>query len=264
MRRQKLVFITGAPSIGKTTTGELLLKKINNSAFLDGDWLWHVNPFSLEDKRLRNGDKAMSFALDIYLRSDFEVVIFSSVILVDRDIRQSIIRDISSKEYELFCFHLKASKGSLKKRHENHGDGTEPAYDWLNIEPQDDDICINTNNKDPESVVEEIIRWIGQTNSIVKSKTSIKLFTDDLVLRTVTQIDKNEVMMKMNIDGNTISEQDALKEIDWMEGNHKDLYSENWKHLCLAIVSQEDRQIIGWCGLDNRNKQYDSPAIFYL
>lgn len=64
MRFQKPVLITGAPGIGKTTTGEKLLATPDNAALLDGDWLWHVHPFSLDDPRLRNGDRAMSFGLD--------------------------------------------------------------------------------------------------------------------------------------------------------------------------------------------------------
>ena len=118
--RQQLILITGTRSIGKTTTAESLFNMLNNSAHLDGDWLWNVNPFSLEDPRLRNGDKSMSFALSTYLKSAFDYVIFSS------------------------C------KGSI----------TEPAYDWLKFKPHPNDIVINTDDKDIEEVSKEIYACI--------------------------------------------------------------------------------------------------------
>ena len=76
--RQRLIIITGSPCVGKTTVTDRLYTEYQNSAFFDGDWAWCVNPFSLDDRRLRNGDKTMSFALSNYLESGFEYVFFVS------------------------------------------------------------------------------------------------------------------------------------------------------------------------------------------
>ena len=70
-----------------------------DSAYFDGDWAWCVNPFSLSDPRLRNGDKTMSFALSNYLRSGFAYVIFSSVVIIGAEIREAILRDIDADGY---------------------------------------------------------------------------------------------------------------------------------------------------------------------
>ena len=80
--KQKLILITGSPCVGKTTVAERLFETCEDSAYFDGDWAWCVNPFSLSDPRLRNGDKTMSFALSNYLRSGFAYVIFSSVVII--------------------------------------------------------------------------------------------------------------------------------------------------------------------------------------
>ena len=54
---QKLILLSGSPCVGKTAVAEYLFEQYTNSAYLDGDWCWCVNPFSVKDKRLRNGDK---------------------------------------------------------------------------------------------------------------------------------------------------------------------------------------------------------------
>lgn len=76
MPKQKLFIITGSPCVGKTSVAEKLFTSYENSAFFDGDWAWCVNPFSIDDPRLRNGDKTISLALSTYLNSKFDYVFF--------------------------------------------------------------------------------------------------------------------------------------------------------------------------------------------
>lgn len=76
MSKQKLIIISGSPCVGKTAVADKLFQSYNNSAYCDGDWCWCVNPFSLSDPRLRNGDKSMSFIISNYLNSGFDYVIF--------------------------------------------------------------------------------------------------------------------------------------------------------------------------------------------
>lgn len=115
--RQKLIIITGSPCVGKTSVAEKLFESYENSAYFDGDWAWCVNPFSIDDPRLRNGDKTMSFALSTYLNSNFEYVIFSSVVVIGEAIRETILNDISAKDYTIIAFTLKCSEETLIDRH---------------------------------------------------------------------------------------------------------------------------------------------------
>ena len=81
MSKQKLIIIAGSPCVGKTTVTQKLFDSYENSAYFDGDWAWCVNPFSVDDPRLRNGDKTMSFALSTYLNSSFDYVFFRRLLL---------------------------------------------------------------------------------------------------------------------------------------------------------------------------------------
>ena len=78
--------------------------------FFDGDWAWCVNPFSVDDPRLRNGDKTMSFTLSTYLNSSFDYVFFSSVVVVDKTIREAILKDITAKDYSVIGITLTCSE----------------------------------------------------------------------------------------------------------------------------------------------------------
>ncbi len=157
---QLLVIISGTPSIGKTTTAASLLKMFENSAHLDGDWLWNVNPFSLDDPRLRDGDKSMSFALSTYLKSKFDYVIFSSCITVDTNIRKDIINDIDYQNYKILGFTLICSKETLAERHYGQNLTYEPPYSWLEEEPHPGDVVINTDGMGVEEVCREIQSYI--------------------------------------------------------------------------------------------------------
>lgn len=154
--KQKLIIISGSPSIGKTTTAEKVFRMFENSAYCDGDWVWHVNPFSVEDPRLRNGDKNMSFTLTTYLQSKFDYVFFSSVVATDTKIRENIISDIDYRDYDLLGFTLTCSRETLVKRHWSMGEKSEPSYRWLELEPYPGDIVINTDDKSIDDVSREI------------------------------------------------------------------------------------------------------------
>ncbi|MDE7363244.1 MAG: hypothetical protein K2N38_15080 [Oscillospiraceae bacterium] len=101
LHKQKLIIITGSPCVGKTTVTDKLFTSYENNAFFDGDWAWCVNPFSLDDPRLRNGDKTMSFALSNYLDSGFDYVFFSSVVVIGKEIREAILKDITAKDFSV-------------------------------------------------------------------------------------------------------------------------------------------------------------------
>jgi len=154
--KQRLIIISGSPLVGKTTVTEELYQLFENSAYCDGDWLWCVNPFSIADPRLRNGDKNMSFVLSTYLNSNFEYVFFSSVVATDRQIRENIINDIDYKNYTILGFSLMCSEKTLSERHKMRGDENEVSYYWLRLGPFPGDYVINTDGKSVREIAEEI------------------------------------------------------------------------------------------------------------
>ena len=158
--RKKLILISGSPCVGKTAVGERLFESYDNSAYLDGDWCWCVHPFSVQDQRLRNGDRNMAFILSNYLDSDFEYVFFASVVLTDPEIRSNILNGITAKEYDVISFTLTCSEETLKKRHDQRGDQGETNYYWLHLPPGPGDILIDTNDRKIRDIVREMKRYI--------------------------------------------------------------------------------------------------------
>jgi len=157
---QKLILITGSPCVGKTTVADILFESLGNCAYLDGDWVWRVNPFSIQDPRLRNGDKSMSFVLSNYLKSKFDYVIFSSVVVMGDPIRKAILKDITAKHYTTLAFTLTCSEETLARRHRQRGDENEVSFHWLRQAPHPGDHVIHTDGKTPAQVAGEIKRII--------------------------------------------------------------------------------------------------------
>jgi broad-specificity NMP kinase len=161
---QKLIIISGSPCVGKTTAAEILFELYENSAHLDGDWVWRVNPFSIDDPRLRNGDKNMSFVLSTYLKSNFDYVIFSSVITMYESIRESILNDITAKNFIIVGITLTCSEETLTERHKNRGDNGEVSFQWLRLEPHPGDFVINTDCKTAEQIAVEMKNIVEKIN----------------------------------------------------------------------------------------------------
>jgi hypothetical protein len=151
-----LVLIGGSPWVGKTTVAERLFSRLNNSAWLDGDNVWCVNPFSLSDPRLRNSDRNMAFVLNTYIQCQFQYVIFSSVVLTDSAITQGILSQISSTPFEVVSFTLGCDEATLAARCASRKQ-TSPQFDWLRASlTLPDTIHIDTSAMLPEEVSERI------------------------------------------------------------------------------------------------------------
>jgi len=160
----KLIIISGSPWVGKTTVADELFDSYDNSACCDGDGLWRVNSATDYDSRLRNGDKNMSFVLANYINSNFEYVIFSSVVATYESIREPILKDIAAfatKKYTTIGFTLTCSDQTLIERHKKRGDNGEVSFHWLHLAPYPNDYVIDTDNKTVAQIVDEIKNIIG-------------------------------------------------------------------------------------------------------
>ena len=166
--KKKLILISGSPCVGKTAAGTRLFESYDNSAYLDVDWCWCVHTFSVTESPLRNGDKSMAFVLSNYLDSGFEYVFFTSVVLTDPGIRESILNGITVRDYETIAFTLTCSEETLEKRHEKRGDKGETNYYWLHLPPYPGDVVIDTDSKRIRDVVREMKRHIDAITEEIK------------------------------------------------------------------------------------------------
>ena len=164
MAEKKLIIISGSPCVGKTAVARYLFDHDDNSAYCDGDWCWCVIPFSVGDKRLRNGDKNMSFLLSTYLRSGFRHVYFASVVATDFAIRDAILRDITADGYDVLGFTLTCSEETLRARREKRGDEGEISFYWLRLPPYPTDTVIQTDGRRVSDIARDIRRRIDASD----------------------------------------------------------------------------------------------------
>ena len=94
----------------------------------------------------------------------------------------------------------------------------------------------------------------------------MELYTNDLLLKTVTDDDIDEVARMWEFEKGNIPLSEAQKAIEYMQNNHKQNHTGYIYHLCFAIYEKDMDKIIGWCGLDGKpdSKNPDRMEIFYL
>lgn len=112
---KKLYLIGGTMGVGKTTTSRILRDRLQNCAFLDGDWCWDMHPFIVNDETKRMVMDNICHHLNAFLScSMFENIVFCWVMH-----EQSIIDEIVSRlegEFELRAVSLMCSPERLTER----------------------------------------------------------------------------------------------------------------------------------------------------
>ena len=98
--------------------------------------------------------------LSTYLNSDFDYVIFSSVVATDRKIRENIINDITADDFDIVGVTLTCSEETLRERHHKRGDPGEVLFYWLRLPPYPGDTVINTDNKTVQQIADEIMQLL--------------------------------------------------------------------------------------------------------
>ena len=92
----------------------------------------------------------------------------------------------------------------------------------------------------------------------------MKLYTEDLVLKTVSERDIAEVARMWNFFQGGVSVAEAHDALAYMTANHARNATGSFYHLCLAVCQKEDLQTIwGWCGLDGKENP-ERPEIYVL
>ena len=114
--KPKLILIGGEAWTGKSTCAGILYMRLSNSAWLDGDDVWRVNPWSLDDPRLRTSDINMAFVVQTYLQSNFDYVILSSIVLSVPAITTRILERIHGADYDVLSFTLMCDEATLDER----------------------------------------------------------------------------------------------------------------------------------------------------
>lgn len=161
MSKSQLILIGGEAWTGKTTCARVLFERLHNAAWLDGDDVWRVNPWSPNDPRLRTSDINMAFVIQTYLQSEFDYVILSSIVLSDPAITTRILERISGVEYDLLSFTLMGDEATLKERAKRRDGQDSPIFVVLEkTRSLSNTIKIDTVDKTPDSIVDEMLAMI--------------------------------------------------------------------------------------------------------
>jgi broad-specificity NMP kinase len=159
--KPKLILIGGEAWTGKSTCAKILFKRLDNAAWLDGDDVWRVNPWSLDDPRLRTSDINMAFVLQTYLQSKFDYVILSSIVLSVPSITAGILERINGVEYDLLSVTLMCDEATLMERARQRDNNANPNFLLLEeTKTLVNTIKIDTANKKPEEIVDEMLAVI--------------------------------------------------------------------------------------------------------
>ena len=90
------------------------------------------------------------------------------------------------------------------------------------------------------------------------------ILTDDLILRTVTDNDIDEIVRMWDFFRGGVSLEEAHGALAYMTENHARNANGSLYHLCLAVCKKENpKRILGWCGLDGKEHP-DRPEVFVL
>ena len=131
----KHLYLIGGPmGVGKTTVGQILKKMLPDCVYLDGDWCWDMDPFTVTDETKRMVIENICALLNNFLKcSAYENIVFCWVMHeqgiideilarlafggdADSDIRSDAGNDRSGKTYEVRKISLVCEKAELERR----------------------------------------------------------------------------------------------------------------------------------------------------
>ena len=91
----------------------------------------------------------------------------------------------------------------------------------------------------------------------------MEFLTDDLILRTVTDNDIEEIARMWEYPHETTIDK-AYEALNYIETTHSKNRQKAICHLCLGVFRKEEpKVIIGWCGLDGETET-EKTVLFYM
>ena len=111
-----LYIIGGTMGVGKTTTCQILKKRLDRAVFLDGDWCWDADPFQVTDEtKAMVMDNICHLIGNFLACSAYENVIFCWVIH-EQAILSDILSRLPKEGARVVAVSLIASAGALTRR----------------------------------------------------------------------------------------------------------------------------------------------------
>lgn len=113
---KNLYLIGGTMGVGKTTTCQIMKRKLNNSVFLDGDWCWDMDPFIVNEETKKMVMENICFLLNNYIKSStYENIVFCWVMHEQRIIDE-ILSKLNTENCNVHLISLVCNRKALKYR----------------------------------------------------------------------------------------------------------------------------------------------------
>ena len=111
-----LFLIGGTMGVGKTTTCQVMKKKLTNSVFLDGDWCWDMQPFQVTEETKEMVMQNICFLLNNFIKcSVIEHIVFCWV-MHQQVIIDEILSRLDTQGCKVHLISLICSPDALRER----------------------------------------------------------------------------------------------------------------------------------------------------
>ena len=113
---KRLILINGPMGAGKTTVTPLLAQKLSPAVWLDGDWCWKMEPFTVTEENKAVVLENIHTLLGNFLRrGSWETVLFCWVMDHPEILRQ-VLQPLRDEKIPLWLFTLTCTPEVLKAR----------------------------------------------------------------------------------------------------------------------------------------------------
>ncbi|MBO7332963.1 MAG: AAA family ATPase [Alphaproteobacteria bacterium] len=113
---KKLIIINGPMGIGKTAVCQELKHLITPCFYLDGDWAWMMEPFTVTEENKEMVIQNIRFLLQNYIENDFAQNVLFSWVIPQEEIFDLITDELTTDDFKVVKITLIASENSLIRR----------------------------------------------------------------------------------------------------------------------------------------------------
>lgn len=168
---KRLIFINGTMGAGKTATSNELLRILDRSVFLDGDWCWMMAPFVVTEETKKMVQDNIVHLLRGFLDcTEYENVIFCWVMQYE-SIMNELLSKLADREFALYRFTLLVSEQALVQRirkdvanHIRTPDVLERSVQRLSLYEKMNTVKIDVSSISARKAAEEIVGQIIRDN----------------------------------------------------------------------------------------------------